>query len=324
MTRLVIDNRYAPGDGIGRYAAEVVSRLTTPWTSLGGSGRPTTPADVVQWRRLQLGRGDLLYSPGFGTGLSQARQLLTIHDLTHLREIKWGHRRSRFYQTYYERLVRPVVRRTGHVITVSNTSAVDIRAWIDDDSVEIHNCGNGCSAAFTPGGPFSNFKRPYFLYVGNFKAHKNPAAAFAAMARIPEADLVVVTGQVEAAKGLAEVHSLDRRVRIVTRPSDERLAELYRGAVALVFPSRWEGFGLPVLEALNCGSRVVYARDCASVAEICGGTQFEVGDATSPDEFANAMARAWEADSVSAPDLQRYDWTSVAGAVDQTLSSIRL
>ena len=220
-------------------------------------------------------------------------------------------------------MVKPAVREARHVLTVSDTSANDIRNWIDDENVTVHNAGIGCSSAFTREGPACEFDRPYFLYVGNFKTHKNPGPLFEAMASFHDHLLVVVSTDVTAARVMAEQCAIVERVKILTKVSDTALASLYRGSDALVFPSRWEGFGLPALEALMTGTKVVYCSAAASVSDLCHGGQFAVEDATDAGEFRRQMALAIDSPFAFLDDLTQFRWESVSSRVGSLIRHVQ-
>lgn len=314
---LWVDGRYQGNHGIARYAREVVSRIP-PHRALPVGGSPTSPLGLMRLGWLKPAAQDLIYSPGFGTGVSRARQLLTLHDLIHL-ETGAG-AKNRAVASYYEGPVKAAVRRTGHILTVSETSKTKLRAWLADDSIEIHVTGNGCSEAFHGTGERHVGQRPYLLYVGNFKQHKNVSVAFEAMSFLPDHDLLVVSGDVAGFNREASRFELGSRATLLSGVSDDELARYYRGADALVFPSLLEGFGLPVVEALRCGTPVVYAGVCESVAEICAGTQVAVDDAASPRAFARGVEQALL--GTKTPDLRGYEWSSVAAEVTAVLARL--
>ncbi len=315
--------RYGVNHGIARYAREVIPRLAITWTAFDGPLRRATPLDAINPRRARFPTDAVVYSPGYSAGIARCSQLLTIHDLTHLRS-----RQSRaqlLTRTYYERVVKPAVRRTHHVLTVSDTSANAIRDWLNDDRVTVHNAGIGCSSEFTPDGDESSFGRPYFLYVGNFKPHKNPRPLFAAMSAFPDHLLVVVAAQADVvtAEALAQECGCSDQLKLLIAVDDATLAALYRGADALVFPSRWEGFGLPVLEALMTNTNIVYYRGAASVYEICNGAQFPVEHADDTQEFRYQMERAATARFECPTDLTHFNWDVVARKVESLISQVR-
>lgn len=315
--------RYGVNHGIARYAREIIARLSIPWVPLDGPFRRATPLDAVNPRRMALGRNEVLYNPGFNAGVGRCAQLLTLHDLTHLRaptsRLPWVSR------VFYEGVVKPAARRTGHVLTNSATSAADIRDWFGDDRITVHNTGIGCSAEFTADGPAADLGRPYFLYVGNFKAHKNAAPAFEAMASFPDCLLVAVVAPADAAaaEALAGRSGIADRLVVRSAVPDADLAALYRGSRALVFPSTWEGVGLPVIEALRSGTNVVYSRAASAVAEVCEGGQFAVDDAADSAGFVDRMAAAADAPFVAPPGLGRFDWDHVTGRVEAVIRTVR-
>ena len=158
------------------------------------------------------------------------------------------------------------------MLTVSETSARALRSWVNDDDVEIVNAGNGCSDAFHPRAGALQQSDPYVLFVGNGRAHKNLDVVLDALVSARDVRLVAVVPEREIAdlETRAAQRLVDARVRWVSGVDDERLADLYRGAAATVMPSTLEGFGLPALESVRCGTPVVYWAGCESVAEIVG------------------------------------------------------
>jgi glycosyltransferase involved in cell wall biosynthesis len=311
-----VDTRWSGSHGIGRYAREVLGRLRAPWSPLGLDGNPAGALDPV--RRRHVGQAELIYSPGFNAGLTRSLQVVTIHDLIHL-DVP-GARRDAF-RAYYGLVVKPAVRRSGVVLTVSETSRQRILEWLDDD-LDVVNAGNGSSPAFEPvEGARSPSGRPYVLFVGNFRPHKNAGMAWRAVAELDGVDLVAVTSDLHAASDLTTRLALDGRAHVVSAVDDSRLAELYSGAIATVVPSTVEGFGLPAVESLACGTPVVFSSGCASVAEIVDGA----GVAVDEVDDAGAWARAIEHLAVSpivvdsSAARRTYSWDSVAQRVDGVL-----
>ena len=315
--------RYGINHGIARYAREIIPRLSIPWLPLEGPFRRATPLDSINPRRIALGRSEVLYNPGFNAGAGRCAQLLTLHDLTHLRaptsRLPW------ITRAFYEGVVKPAARHTGHVLTNSDTSADDIREWFGDDRVQVHNTGIGCSQEFTVEGPAVELERPYFLYVGNFKAHKNTPPLFEAMAAFDDHLLVVVVApaDVPTARALAQQYGVGDRLVVKTSVSDAELASLYRGSEALVFPSLWEGVGLPVIEALRTGTKVVYSRRASAVAEVCEGGQFAVDDVDDAAQFVSRMSAAIDSPFSTPPRLERFDWDRVAGRIEAVIRDVQ-
>ena len=311
-----IDDRYRGSHGIGRYATEVLARLDLPWTRLPVVGKPGRPLDAFQ--RVRIPEADTLYSPGYAGFASRRRQILTIHDLIHL-QTAWPGRAK--YLAYYASVVRPAVRRAGVVLTVSETSRRAIREWLGDDRVEIVNAGIGSSAAFTADGPRAASGRPYAMYVGNLRAHKNVDVILRALTKSDDTDLHMLLPASEGASARARVTELGltSRVTVLHDLSDQELAAQYRGATATVMPSTLEGFGLPALESIQCATPVLFWRGCASVRETVGERGVAVDDAHDPAQWALALAAAGAMSAVEPPAPEEYSWARTAAVVAQTL-----
>src|SRR5205823_2212382 len=138
---------------------------------------------------------------------------------------------------------------------------------------------------FTPNG---RAREPFLLYPANWWPHKNHERlleAFAAVRRErPEVRLVLT--------GSDHPGGLPQGVSSLGRVSDERLADLYRSAAALVFPSLYEGFGLPPLEALACGCPVAVSR-AGALPEVCGDAAVYF-DPTAVEDIARGIADVLE------------------------------
>ena len=321
---IIVDDRWQGEHGIGRFATEIIKRLTGPWLPLTGDILPTSKSDIVNKHRLSLTRHDTVFTPGFNAGISRARQIIVIHDLIHLR-VKAEKSLSK--TVFYNTVVRHAIRRAGVVLTVSETSASAIAAWMKSPTVRVVVVGNGRSSSFLPVGVNTEFDRPTFIYVGNLKAHKNVQVVFDAIRLRPDFHLLVVTNDVARARAWVQHKYLHTQVTVRTAVSDDELASMYRGAAGVLLPSLLEGFGLPALEAMSCGTRVAFWAGCESVSEICQGTGVAVESATDPAEWASAldalkrmsdqgpvtMATAWEA---------LYDWDTVAGKVQRVLDEV--
>jgi glycosyltransferase involved in cell wall biosynthesis len=186
--------------------------------------------------------------------------------------------------------------------------------------VDVVNAGNGCSAAFRPDGPASSFDGPYFLYVGNLKAHKNVNTVLRALALVDGFSMVLVCSDVQGVRDLAAANGVSDRVTRVSGIDDSALAELYRGAAATLVPSFIEGFGLPALESLCSGTQVVYWEGCRSVAEICGSHGIAVSNARNVYEWAEAMITAARLPAARY-NSGAYSWPAVASRVNGILEA---
>lgn len=315
---LFVDERYRGPHGIGRYATEVLSRLGASLRPIGLEGKPGTAGDPL--RRLPRGVGEaLVYSPGYAPLLRAGRQLLTVHDLIHL-EVAGP--RGYANRAFYNGPVRRQILRCGMVLTVSRTSADAIENWLGNGRVDIVNAGIGAAPEFTTTGPSVVEARPYLVYVGNLRAHKNVVPVLDALMEIPQVHLkaVLPIGEHQQAESLLAQRGLSSRVELHHNIDDGQLASVYRGASATLMPSLLEGFGLPALESIRCGTPVIYWKGCAAVAETVGSRGWAIDAAADPDAWGAAIATAADhLRRVEPPAESDYDWDLTAAKVDEAL-----
>jgi glycosyltransferase involved in cell wall biosynthesis len=211
--------------------------------------------------------------------------VVTVHDLSFVRTPQMLPPLKRFYLA---RLCAASVARARCVIAVSRQTAADITRYFGAPAAKVHVVYNGVSAAFTPGDAESSahFRRAkglpdrYFLYLGTLEPRKNLELLVRAFARWrheigqPAEDVKLVLA---GGKGwyydtiYAQVAALGMADSVLF-PGYISLPELpdwYRGAELFVYPSLFEGFGLPVLEAMACGTPVVCSQ-AASLLEVAG------------------------------------------------------
>jgi len=199
----------------------------------------TALADLVWYPRLHAD-ADVLHCPTF-RGPFRARQplVVTVHDLAVLRHPEWF---NRWTATYSRVAVPRVVRAASRVIAVSEFTRRELRSLLGVDAVVIPNA---VEDVFTPDGPRA--EGDYVLAVGTLEPRKN----LARIAQAVDGELRVV-----GARGWRGVEPPKNVTWLGDVPDDE-LARLYRGARCLVYASLYEGFGIPVAEALACGCPVV-------------------------------------------------------------------
>lgn len=310
---LWIDRRWSGQHGIGRYAAEIYSRLTVQSEALQVD--VPTAAGASAFARVPKG---LIYSPGYGAFVRAERQILTIHDLIHL-QTPWPQRAK--YVAYYNAIARPVIRRSGVVLTVSETSRQVIADWLRDPSVEIVNAGIGASAAFHVDVVPAEADTPYVMYVGNLREHKNFRTVIRALKHAPGLSLraLIPASEHAAALEYATEHRVANQLALLAGISDDELARQYRGAVATVMPSLLEGFGLPPLESVMTGTPVIFWRGCAAVAETVEDRGWAVGEAYESEAWAERMAEAERLRQRVSPPTDRYDWSRTANTINSVL-----
>jgi len=287
----IFDTRWHGPHGIGRFSSEIHGRLAG-FSPIEMRGRPSSPLDPLRLsRHLRAVRPDLFFSPGYNAPLgAPCPFVFCIHDLNHLCVRQNS---SPLKRAYYELIIRPGVRRARAVLTVSEFSRNAICEWAGVTPERVANVGNGVSEVFRTEGPVHPGPgRPYFLHVGNHRPHKNfdgLLRAFAA-SRLPGSFALVSTGRPsdEVRRTVARLRLTDS-VTFMPEVSDDQLAALYRGALALAFVSLYEGFGLPIVEAMACGTPVL-SSNVASMPEVAGDAAILV-DPTDTDAIREGLER---------------------------------
>ena len=226
--------------------------------------------------------------------------VVTIHDLSFEREpalMGWKDR------LVFRRVVPRAARQAARVLTVSERTRADLRELYDVPDDRIVVTPNGVDPAFTPG----DGAHDYVLLVGAVQERKNPLAALAA-AR--EAGLpLVVAGP---AKDAALVRELEQAgARVTGYVEQEELVRLYRGAACLVQPSRYEGFGLPVLEAMATGTPVVAVPEPA-LQEVAGDAALWAEENALGEAIRRAVAERPRLAAAGLRRARRFSWAETA------------
>ena len=287
--------------GLARVGQEIVRRIP-PLERLEGGLPLLHPAEPL-WLTGVLGkrRPRLFYSPGFNAPpTSPVPFVFTIFDLIHLHineESSVGKR------LYYRLHVKPAVRRARAVLTGSEHSRADIVEWSGVEPERVVVIRSAAASSFTPHGEAFEPGYPYLLYVGNRKPHKNLARLVRALDRIDRGHALrlILPGPVEPSlASLAHDVGVGDRLVFLGQVADARLPALYRGALAFVFPSLHEGFGLPPLEAMASGVPVV-ASTAGALPEVLGDAALLVDVA----DLAGALSRIVDDDALRAALVAR-------------------
>jgi glycosyltransferase involved in cell wall biosynthesis len=227
--------------------------------------------------------------------------VVTIHDLSFERDPSSMGPKDRFV---FRRVVRRAARKAKRVLTVSERTRRDLEKVYGVPGGKIVVTPNGVGAAFTPSNRPS---QGYVLMVAAVQERKNPLAALAAAehAGLP----LVVAGPVKDAK---LGHELERRgARLAGYVTEDALVELYRGAACLVQPSRFEGFGLPVLEAMACGTPVVAVPEPA-LQEVAGDAAVWADEHKLGEGIRRARAERERLAAAGIERAKRFSWEETA------------
>lgn len=347
--RVSIDCRYIRErpSGIGHYVQALVGRLPdlAPdvrfhlWAS-PRAARPLSPAHNVEEttvsavangirtlaapsRLVDLRHVDVLHATfnTIGRGVP-CPSVVTVHDLMWLDRPHWCARSPwlPFKYLYYRDGILRALARAERLIAISHATADTIRKRIPDPE-RVRVIHHGVDPRFMPG-PADlttlarlGIRNRFFLVVGQnapFKNHDAVRAAFFAAALPADVELVVVERLYENKR------APDERVHVIPSVTDAELIALYRSTLALVQFSRWEGFGLPALEAAGCGAPVI-ASAIPALDEVLGDAALRVP--LSVRALARALERVAREPSLrrelghkSVERAARFSWQQSAAA----------
>ena len=232
----------------------------------------------------------------------RAPAVVTVHDLSFERDPGVMNRLDRIT---FRTVVPGAVRRAARVLTVSERTKRDLVELYGVDEAKVVVTPNGVDPAFSPGGDHD--AHSYALFVGAIQPRKDPLAALAAAT---EAGLPLVVAGPERDRRLAQelrAQGADLRGYV----SQDELIALYRGAAAVVLPSRYEGFGLPVLEAMATGTPVVATMDDA-VREVAGDAAVYASPAGLGDALRRAVADRDRLGAAGLEQARRFTWAETA------------
>jgi len=294
-------------------------------------------------RRLE---GDLAHVPYWGAPLQPTvPTVVTIHDLIPL--LLPAYRGSLLVQRY-TRLVAAAARRAAGVITVSSASQKDIVARLGLPAARVWVTHEAASAAYRRADQvqIEALRREYslpfsfFLYLGGFDVRKNVIGVLSAFAHLVERDRsndlrLVIAGLLPKAdtaftpdpRRITRELGIESRVTFTGWVDEADKPALYSAADVFVFPSYYEGFGLPVLEALACGTPTITS-NVSSLPEIVGRAALLV----SPDdtaELASAMERLvrdlglrQRMRSLALEQAARFSWQQTAQATAEVYAKV--
>ena len=340
MTHIAVDANPAVREvatGTEVYTREVCRRLAAAapefeWTFF--AARPATglgfDATVVPFRRmwsqlrlpvaLVASHADLLFVPAHSVPFAwTGRALAVVHDLAFERFPEAYSARER---ALLQATTRWAVRRCPVLIAVSEATKADLvaRYHVAPERVRVVPNGGGEPPTAPPGDGVP--AKPYVLQVGRIEPRKNQLAALAAVERLDGVTLVVA-GPERDGRITAQLRA-SPRCSVVGRVDAAGLEALYAGAAAVVVPSLYEGFGLPVLEAMARGKPVVAARN-SSLPEVGGDAAVYVDDPNDAEALAAALESAMNDPMLAGKGRSRaaqFTWDRCARGVAEVVREV--
>jgi glycosyltransferase involved in cell wall biosynthesis len=288
------------------YTREVCSRLAAAapelrWRFFASRPRAGLGVDVMAipfrrlWSQLRLPialaseRPDLLFVPAHAIPFAWPGKALTVvHDLAFER---YPHAYSAAERAYLQVTTRWAALRCPLLIAVSESTKADLVSVYGVRPERVRVVPLGASEATVAPAPTSRLSElgldgAFVLQVGRIETRKNQGAALAAVERLDGVTLVVAGPERDAALA-AKLRASDR-CRVLGRVDQPMLELLYKSASAVIVPSLYEGFGLPVLEAMARG-KVVVAAKASSLPEVGGDAALYYHDAADPDQLAKVL-----------------------------------
>ena len=277
--------------GIGIYANAVLPALQElPHVLIPGGqeGSASHRLKRLAWTQLRLPRlarrhkASLIFTPapeGY-LGPQRTPQVVMVHDLRPI-----SHPERSLQSVYFRGWVPTLLRAARHVLTNSQFTAAEIQRCIGlpPERITVTPLGYDTQRFRPAPPPAEALQRPYLLHVGQAYPHKNLRRLIEAFAqlgsRYTEVRLLLAgkphPTETPRLKALVEERGLQRQVEFRPYVPATELPDLYRGALALVYPSLWEGFGLPVLEAMASGTPVLTSLG-SGTEEVAGGAAWLV------------------------------------------------
>lgn len=283
----------------------------------------------TKWEQLELARhcrGHVLFTLSGGAPIRHSRNVVTIHDAA-VAASPAGY--SLAYRLWHRNVCRRMARTAEHIFTVSNFSKSEIVKWYGADQGRV-------SVTYLGGDHFLKFAadhsalvrlgvlRPYALTAGVLNPNKNfDRIVQAACRHRPECGIPLVV----AGGGDSDVYrslQLPKQVCALGYVTDAELKTLYENASCFVFPSLYEGFGLPPLEALSLGCPIVVSR-AGSLEEIFNNVAVFC-DPYDPRDIASAIQRAAASAPSRGEDLKRFarkfSWADCARQTLEIIESL--
>ena len=344
--RVLLNGRFLsqPNTGVQRYARETILALDALLSQSTAANdiefvlcvpRKSAPMPMQRirtqllpwlsghaWEQVTLplyAGSDLLVSPSYSGPIVKRQQIVTIHDATVAAVPACFSAKYRFV---HRLLIALLGNRVASVMTVSDFSAAEIRQRYGIRNRIVvgregwsHSLAQGDEAAVLA--KYNLAGRDYLLLVGSIKPNKNLAVVGRALALMPDCPWTVAVAGARDSRIFQDAAETSGRMKYLGFVADEDLGVLYKHAAWFVFPSMYEGFGLPALEAMANGCPVIAARS-TSLPEVCGDAAiyFDPEDAQGLATLLQGLAGREDLraslQARSAARLEHYTWTANA------------
>jgi len=298
--KVALDTRMKTYSGIGTYTRGLIQGMKEfqdeiEFIELQGSSNIYSISEQIETTMLfRQSNASLLHVPHYNLPwIETKKSIVTVHDLIHLLFPEYFP--SIPARAYANLFLKIIVPRTRHILTVSEHTKKDMIQHLQLPESKITVIPLAPDVCFTPSTSPPQVltdQRPYFLYIGNIKEFKNTPfllKAFSTFRKINGETIDLVLVGKNFIPTMTEALTHQPGVRWLNYVPLNDLPDLYRGATAFIFPSLYEGFGLPPLEAMACGTPVITSNR-ASLPEVMGDAALFI-DPEQEESLVSAMIK---------------------------------
>ena len=318
---------FCPIEIEGVKVDKTTEKLKTTYKKKGGIVRFLWTQFILP---LKVNKNDIVYHPfQYLSILSRSKQIITIHDF-----IPLYYPEVAKHQYYYYKIIMPILlKRAYKIICISENTKNDVIKFFnvnEDKLVEIYN-GYDNELFNTKDIKENviekyNIKEKYFIAVGAGYSHKNLETALRAFKKVSDknkCEFIIVgkdSDYIKKLKQLCIELKIEEKVKFIGYVPDDDLPTLYNKSIAFVYPTLYEGFGLPILEAMACETVVLSANN-SSLPEVYGDAAISF-DAKDEDAIAKGMALLLKDEVISRKlindskeQIKKFDWDITASEV---------
>ena len=326
---IFVDARWPEGTGIGRMyrsyvnrapiearvvELEIASKIGSPFSTLAVS------RSLQAQRKKVLGQSrKAFWNPGFVPAFpGLMRSVVTVHDLIHL------HYYSKAHIAYYNYVFKPLYRKCDAILCVSEFTRNEFLEWSGVDGDKVFVIPNGIEPNFSQLGGAVSTDRPYVFYAGNRRNYKNVPllvkAFFSAGLHRAGYDILLTGTPDPGLMDLALAAGGDQNLKFLGFLADDQLVSYYKGSSLVAFLSDYEGFGLPVLEAMACSVPLLLANR-TSLPEVAGQGAFYV-DPQDFDSVVEGIKSACLDSHVRAAIVEHYPARLAMYSIDESAARL--
>jgi glycosyltransferase involved in cell wall biosynthesis len=247
-----------------------------------------------------------------------ANQIVTIHDLSFRLYPEWN---SKIFSLMYNTMIPIIAKNSKHILTVSNTSKQELINELSISKDKISVVYNAVSAVFLEKQLLekeeNSIQEDYILTVSSFHPRKNLKRLIEAFLKISDKNLkLYIVGNFDKNFAFEELilKELDCKIKILTNVNDLELKRIYKKAKLFVYPSLYEGFGIPIIEAMSCGLPVCVS-NINVFKEVCGSnaTYF---DPYNIEDIRDKIILAIDKPKLLFNQLNKYNWQHSSSVIE--------